>query len=78
MQAPPAIDPGIVKTPPAAIDPQAIERPPQNVDPGMVTRPPTGPASSSGAGTRQQRPPGSSREDDCKGPAELCKQNPAR
>lgn len=76
-QAPPATDPGIVKIPPI-VDPQAIERPPPNVDPGIIEKPPVDATPAAGAGTRLPRPPGSSREDDCRGPAELCKQDSAR
>lgn len=76
-QAPPATDPGIVKTPPV-VDPQAIERPPPNVDPGIIKKPPEDATPPAGAGSRLPRPLGSSREDDCRGPAELCKQDSAR
>jgi hypothetical protein len=76
LQAPLTTDPEIAKRPPANVDPKAVERPPSNVDPEMAKKPPT---------ERDGRPEGKeavpekrSREDDCRGPAELCKQDSAR
>jgi hypothetical protein len=79
-------DSGMVKQPPAVGNPEMI-RPapaPSSVDPGMAKRPPdpAAQADRDAAGPPQRpatqgagRP---SREDDCKGPAALCKQDSAR
>jgi hypothetical protein len=75
IQAPPTTDPGIVKTPPANVDPKSIERPPSNIDPEIARKPPGEAAS----GPRVPQSGGKqSREDDCRGPADLCKQDSAR
>jgi hypothetical protein len=76
LQAPPAIDPEIAKRPPTNIDPQAIERPPSNVDPQMAKKPPI--ESAGRLEGKEAVPEKRSREDDCKGPADLCKQDSAR
>jgi hypothetical protein len=76
LQAPPATDPEIVKRPPANVDPQAVERPPSNVDREMAKEPPTERAARPEAG--KPMPEKKSREDDCRGPADLCKQDSAR
>jgi hypothetical protein len=70
----PATDPEIAKKPPATVDPRAVERPPVNVDPEIAKTPAAERAGDGKPGVPEKK----SREDDCRGPAELCKQDSAR
>lgn len=73
-ELPPVTDPEIVKRPPANVDPKAVERPPGNVDPEIAKSPPMERTARPSSATPEK----SSREDDCRGPADLCKQDSAR
>jgi len=91
---PPSTDPGVVKRPPDNVDPQVIDHPPRKVDPGLVQTPPTdaNPAgvekSADGqrddARSRENDRAGKasarkkSKQDDCRGRADLCKQDSPR
>jgi hypothetical protein len=92
VREPATTDPGILKAPPANAKSGDMERaPPANVDPQMTVPPPAdagareGVRPPAGAASRP-RPPSSnakpaisrSRQDDCRGPAALCKQDSAR
>lgn len=74
-QAPAASDPQIVKRPPAKLDPRAVERPPSNVDPDIAKAPP---AERAVPPERKARPEKKSKGDDCRGSADLCKENSER
>jgi hypothetical protein len=88
---PPATDPGMAKEAPPSGDPQAVKPPPMPVEPDAVRK--AAPKNDAGKinekaskapaqrkaapATRQDsKPP--PRNDDCKGPAELCRQDSAR
>lgn len=62
----PQVDPRAVRQPPPQGDPDIARQPPAEKDPSAQPRRPATPAA------------GMSREDDCRGPAELCKQDSAR
>lgn len=69
----------MVAQPPATGDTEAIKRAPTEVDPAIVKRPPASAAQADrDAAGPEQVPARPSREDDCKGPADLCKQGSAR
>jgi hypothetical protein len=93
VTAPAATDPGILKAPPATGTAADMQRtPPRNVDPQMsvpppadagardAVRPPATTASRPRPRSSAPAPPaaGRSRQDDCRGSAELCKQDSAR
>lgn len=74
-------DPGLVTPAPPTGDSRIAEPAPRNVDPSIVQTPPPDAQTPSGTQERNRPPgagPGQSREDDCRGPAELCKQDSAR
>lgn len=72
-------DPGMVNTPPPAGDVPIAQPPPRNVDPSILQAP--APDAQTPSGTPERNPAagsGKSRQDDCRGPAELCRQDSAR
>jgi hypothetical protein len=72
---PPSKDQGMVQVPPPVGDRALVERPPAKVDPGMIVKPPSARMPADRSVTPPVRP---SRQDDCRGAAELCKQDSAR
>jgi hypothetical protein len=80
-------DPGIVNTPPDHVDMEVLNKPSAKVDPDIAVPPPKD-AKQAKKGNNPpgaKKPAGSkkparkkSHKDDCRGPAELCKQDSAR
>jgi hypothetical protein len=75
--AQPSVDKEIVVKPPAKVDPRLAKPAPGNRDPGMVERPPADARPGDGSKPRVD-PSERSRQDDCRGAAEDCKQNSPR
>jgi len=72
----PGTDSEMVVKPPAGVDPRLAKPAPRIKDPGMVEKPPADAAPN--ASNARPAPSAPSRQDDCKGTAEDCKQNSAR
>jgi hypothetical protein len=73
LEAQPGIDKKIVVKPPK-VDPRMAKPAPRIRDPGMVKRPPADAKPGHGSKSRVD-PSERSRQDDCRGSAEDCKQN---
>ncbi|WP_390345435.1 hypothetical protein ACFJIS_31850 [Variovorax boronicumulans] len=77
-QAQPGPDPELLVKPPAHGQPRLVKPAPPDRDPGMVKKPPADAKRAGEDKPRVDNPGASSRQDDCRGTAEDCRQNSPR